>query len=228
MLFEFFVKVLADGFAFTPNAYLKDEWNIVDFIILAGLIVNTISSIVVIGGVNRVTRSLRALRALRLITLIDKNRSTFESLIFAGASRILDAAMLAMLYLVPYAVWGLNIFTGLMYSCNDSSVAGKDQCRDEYVSYVLDSNSVNLGFYAPRVWDNPHTSTSWSFDNFPSSLLILFEIVSLEGWIDVLEAAVGITGHDLQPLTNANQANALFFLFFNLLGAVVILTVFVR
>ncbi|KZS87691.1 hypothetical protein SISNIDRAFT_419270 [Sistotremastrum niveocremeum HHB9708] len=227
LLCEFFVKVLADGFAFTPNAYLKDEWNIVDFIILAGLIVNTISSIVVIGGVNRVTRSLRALRALRLITLIDKNRSTFESLIFAGASRILDAAMLAMLYLVPYAVWGLNIFTGLMYSCNDSSVAGKDQCRDEYVSYVLDSNSVNLGFYAPRVWDNPHTSTSWSFDNFPSSLLILFEIVSLEGWIDVLEAAVGITGHDLQPLTNANQANALFFLFFNLLGAVVILTVFV-
>jgi len=80
----------------------------------------------------------------------------------------------------------------------------------------------------PRVWDQPSPSTTFSFDSFKASLLILFEIVSLEGWTDVMYAATAITKKDSQPQTNASQANAIFFLIYNLLGGVVILTVFVR
>jgi hypothetical protein len=38
---------------------------------------------------------------------VAEGRSTFESLslIPSGTTRILDAAMLAMLYMIPYAVW---------------------------------------------------------------------------------------------------------------------------
>jgi hypothetical protein len=226
LVVEFMVKVIADGLLFTPNAYLRDIWNGMDFFIMLGLVVNVITTFLSAGGFNRFTRSLTALRALRLITLIDNNRLTFQNLIFAGASRILDAVLLAMLYLIPYAVWGMNIFSGLMFSCNDGEIRTKDGCRGEYIQNIFDGNQ--LGFLAPRVWDNPRTSTHWSFDDFPSALLILFEIVSLEGWIDVLGAAMGITGKDQQPVTNAKQANALFFLFFNLMGGVVILTIFVR
>jgi hypothetical protein len=226
LVVEFLVKVTADGFIWTPNAFMRDVWNAIDFVIMLGLIVNLSTTFLVFGGLNRLTRSLTALRALRLITLIDNNRHTFQELIFAGAARIFDAVLLAMLYLIPYAVWGLNIFSGLMFTCNDSDSTGKVACQNEYVQNPI--SDTELGFFAPRVWDNPHTSTYWSFDDFPSSLLILFEIVSLEGWIDVLASAVGITGKDRQPSTNAMQANSLFFLFFNLLGAVVILTVFVR
>jgi hypothetical protein len=56
----------------------------------------------------------------------------------------------------------------------------------------------------------------------------LFEIVSLEGWIDVLNVATSITGAGLQPQTNATEANAIFFVIYKLMGAVVILTLFVR
>ncbi len=226
LVVEFMIKVIADGFLTTPNAYLRDIWNGMDFFIMLGLVVNAITTFLSPGGFNRFTRALTALRALRLITLIDNNRLTFQNLIFAGASRILDAVLLAMLYLIPYAVWGLNIFSGLMFSCNDGNARTKDGCRNEYISHVIDDNE--LGFLAPRVWDNPRTSTYWSFDDFPSALLILFEIVSLEGWIDVLAAAVGITGKDQQPVTNGRQGNAIFFLVFNMLGGVVILTIFVR
>lgn len=226
LVVEFLVKVVADGFISTPNAYIRDLWNSVDFLIMLGLVVNVATTFSVAGGVNRGTRALTALRALRLITLIDNNRLTVQSLILQGASRIFDAVLLAILYLIPYAIWGINIFQGLMYSCNDPGAANKAGCTNEFVSNVLDDSS--LGFYAPRVWENPHPSTTWSFDDFPSSLLILFEIVSLEGWIDVLVSAVGITGPDQQSATNASPANALYFLVFNLMGAVVILTVFLR
>ncbi|KAJ6602707.1 Ion transport protein-domain-containing protein [Mycena vulgaris] len=176
---EFLIKVVADGFLFTPNAY--------------------------------------ALRALRLITLMDRMRTTFESLIISGALRIIDAGILAILYMIPYAVWGLNIFNGKMNECNDGDVAG---CR--HVVY-----GERFGFLAPRVWDNPAPSTVFSFDSFRSSLLILFEIVSLEGWVDVMGIATSITGENSQPRTNTSQINAIFFLIYNLLGAVVILTLFV-
>ena len=129
--------------------------------------------------------------------------------------------------MIPYAVWGLNIFAGLSFSCNDSNAADKAGCRNEYIANVA-SLGNEFGFLAPRVWDNPSTSTRWSFDNFGSSLLILFEIVSLEGWVDVMSAAIDITRKDQQPSLNAAQWNAIFFLVYNLLGAVVILTLFVR
>jgi hypothetical protein len=223
---EFFIKVIADGFIFTPNAYLLSIWNIVDFVIMLTLLVNLTTTFAVAGGVSRLTRALKAFRALRLITLFDWMRTTFHSVIFAGAIRILDAALLALLYMIPYAVWGLNIFSGLSFSCNDSSVLGKNQCFNEFISTPIDG--TNLGFLAPRAWANPATSTTWSFDSFQASLLILFETVSLEGWIDVLVSAINIVGRDQQPQTNYSQFNAIFFLLYNLLGAVVILTLFVR
>lgn len=224
---EFMIKVIADGFAFTPNAYVRSIWNILDFFILAGLIVNVTTGLIFIGGLSRFTRSLKALRALRLITLIEKMRSTFQSLIISGALRIVDAAMLAILYMIPYAVWGLNIFNGVLNECNDGNATSEGDCTFEYTNNVL-GNSSAFSFLVPRAWDNPAPSTTFSFDNFRSALLILFEIVSLEGWIDAMGVATSAVGRNLQPQTNNSEANSIFFLIYIQLGAVVILTLFVR
>lgn len=225
LFIEFIIKIIADGFLFTPNAYIRSIWNVLDFMIMVGVVVNLTTGLIFIGGLSRLTRSLKALRALRLITLIDNMRSTFESLIIFGAARIFDAALLAILYMIPYAVWGRNIFSGLMNECNDGSVAGLDTCINEYSNNVVGDS---FSYLVPRVWDNPAPSTQFSFDSFRASLLILFEIVSLEGWIDVMSIAVSITGKDQQPQQNASQANAIFFVIYNLLGGVVILTLFIR
>nr|GAT59750.1 predicted protein [Mycena chlorophos] len=223
---EFLVKIVADGFLFTPNAYVRSIWNLLDFFIMVGLLVNVTTGLIFVGGLSRITRSLKALRALRLITLIEKMRTTFESLIISGALRILDAGVLAILYMIPYAVWGLNIFNGQMNECNDGNVNGLDTCTNEYSNSAVGNNNA-FTFVVPRVWDNPAPSTVFSFDSFRASLLILFEIVSLEGWVDVMNVATSITGTNQQPQTNNMQINSIFFLIYNLLGAVVILTLFV-
>ncbi|GLB42802.1 putative calcium channel [Lyophyllum shimeji] len=224
LVIEFIIKIIADGFAFTPNAYIRSIWNVFDFFIMIGILVNVTTGLIFVGGLSRFTRALKALRALRLITLIDKMRNTFQSLILSGAIRILDAAMLAILYMIPYAVWGLNLFAGKMNTCNDSDVKGMADCTGEYTNTVLGDA---FGFPVPRVWDNPSPSTTFSFDSFRSSLLLLFEIVSLEGWIDAMNVATSITGKNLQPETNNAPFNATFFLVYNLLGGIVILTLFV-
>lgn len=81
LVLEFLIKILADGFLFTPNAYVRSIWNVIDFIILAGILVNVTTGLIFIGGLSRLTRSLKALRALRLITLFDRMRNSFQSLI---------------------------------------------------------------------------------------------------------------------------------------------------
>ena len=202
---------------------------VLDFFILVGILINATTGLIFIGGLSRITRSLKALRALRLITLVDKMRSTFESLIISGIVRIMDAALLAILYMIPYAVWGLNIFAGVTNECNDGSVSDIGNCTNEFSTGADALNNGNSFTYlVPRVWDNPAPSTTFSFDSFRQSLLILFEIVSLEGWVDVLDVAMSVTGEGQQPETNAAVANSIFFLIYNLMGGVVIFTLFVR
>ncbi|WFD43180.1 calcium channel protein [Malassezia psittaci] len=221
---EFFVKTIADGLAFTPNAYVLSVWNLLDMIVLISLLINVISELVVAGGVSHFTRALKAFRALRLINLSSLMRDTFHAVMIAGAGRILDASILALLYIIPYAVWGQNLFAGLLYACNDdsSSILSKLDCHGEYSSQPL-----NWSYLAPRVWANPTEGSQYSFDDFKSSLLILFEIVSLEGWVNVMTQAMMITSRDMQPQTDASQHNAIFFLIYNLIGAVSVLTLFV-
>ncbi|GAA5936330.1 calcium channel protein CCH1 [Sporobolomyces koalae] len=216
---EFVVKIVADGFLFSPNAYLLSLWNDIDFLVLLTLLVNIITSLVGGAASTRFTRSLKAFRALRLINLWPTMRITFYNVLILGFARILDASILAVLYIVPFAVWGMQIFGGLLYSCNDSSVSTREQCVGEYLA----SPVADWTFMAPRVWSNPYV---WSFDNFRSALLILFEIISLEGWIDVMESVMQITDRDQQPQENASQFNALFFVLYNAIGATFILTIF--
>lgn len=101
---EFFVKIVADGFVFTPNAYLLSIWNIVDFIVLITLVINVAAAIAVGGEAPSGLRALKAFRALRLVNLSPRIRKTFYDVLIIGATRLFDALLLAVLFLIPYAV----------------------------------------------------------------------------------------------------------------------------
>ncbi|RXW13126.1 hypothetical protein EST38_g12727 [Candolleomyces aberdarensis] len=50
MLFvEFPIKIIADGCVFTPNAYLRSIWNVLDFVIKIGIIVNVTTGPIFVG-----------------------------------------------------------------------------------------------------------------------------------------------------------------------------------
>ena len=216
---EAIIKIIADGFLFTPNAYIRNVWNDIDFFVLITLWINVAADLTDRGGLSRAFRAFKALRALRLVNISDTARQTFQDVIISGFWNILSAVVVAMSLLIPYAIWGLNIFNGLMFSCNDGNVADKTQCVGEY-----QSSPQNWNVLAPRSWANP---LFYNFDNFGFSLAILFEIVSQEGWINLLTSAMAIVGRDQNPQMDASPLNAIYFVGFNLLGAVFVLTLFV-
>ncbi|KAG9307249.1 hypothetical protein G9A89_017077 [Geosiphon pyriformis] len=217
---EFLVKIIADGFLFTPNAYLLNVWNCLDFFVLGTLYFNILSSLLNPNGVSRAVRAFKALRALRLINLSGSIKETFYAILIAGAPRILDAALLTISLIIPFAIYGQNIFSGLLFFCNDDGPLTKNECNDEYMSKPY----KNWPVLVPRVWDNPYV---WSFDNFRSALLTLFEIVSGEGWINVMTSVMKINGRDQKPQRDVAKWNSLFFIIFNMAGAVFVLTLFI-
>jgi hypothetical protein len=122
--------------------------------------------------------------------------------------------------LIPFAIYGLNLFNGRMAQCNDiySGITNLSDCAGEW-----SSTPFNWPVIAPRQVSNPY----YSFDDFGSALFILFQIVSQEGWVDVMWQAMSIPGRGLQLDYYSAQGNAVFFVVFNLLGAVFVLTLFV-
>ncbi|KHN98590.1 cation channel family protein [Metarhizium album ARSEF 1941] len=215
------IKAIADGLFWTPNAYMRSSWGMIDGIVLVTLWINVITLLINDGAISRAVGAFKALRALRLLNVSDSARDTFHSLIIVGWWKLIGAALISLSLLIPFAIYGLNLFNGLMITCNDSSASTTlDGCFGEF-----DSTPFNpqWNMLAPRVAANPY----FKFDDFGSSLFTLFQIVSQEGWIDVSFAAQAIVGKGMQPQPFVAQGNALFFVIFNLMATVFVLTLFI-
>ncbi|KAH9809533.1 calcium-channel protein cch1-like [Teratosphaeria destructans] len=226
---EAIIKVIADGFFWTPNAYFRSSWGFIDGVVLVTLWINIITLLVDPNGGSRAVGAFKAFRALRLLNVSDSARDTFHSVIVLGGWKVISAAFVSISLLIPFAIYGTNLFAGQMMYCNDflpnsglpygpGNVANLTDCVNEYQASPNGWNVI-----APRVAKNFY----YDFDNFGDSLFILFQIVSQEGWVDVMNSATAITGVFTQPSGGSAQGNAVFFVIFNLLGAVFVLTLFV-
>ncbi|KAL8934340.1 MAG: hypothetical protein Q9216_005957 [Gyalolechia sp. 2 TL-2023] len=215
---EALIKVVADGFFWTPNAYFRGSWGFIDGLVLVTLWINVVTSLYKDGAVSRAVGAFKALRALRLLNVSDSARDTFHSVIVLGGWKVLSAAFVSLSLLVPFALYGLNLFNGQFETCNDEGVNTLSECVGEF-----NSAPFNWNVTAPRVVANPY----YKFDDFGSALSILFQIVSQEGWTDVMWSAMMTNGKGNQPQPLRSQGNAVFFIIFNLLGAVFVLTLFV-
>ncbi|KAI8629388.1 ion transporter [Xylariaceae sp. FL1651] len=217
---EAVIKIVADGLFFTPNAYYRSSWGFIDAVVLITLWINVLTLLFNDGSVSRVIGAFKALRALRLLNISNTARDTFHSLIIVAGWKIISAALVSLSLLIPFAIYALNLFSGQLLACNDNSLSDLHDCFGEYQS---SPSNPNWPLLAPRVAQNPF----FSFDDFAASLFILFQIVSQEGWVDVSFAVQAITRRGFQPQDLASRGNAIFFVVFNLLGTVFVLTLFI-
>lgn len=84
------IKVIADGFFWTPNAYFRGSWGFIDGIVLVTIWINVVTALYRDGPVSRVVGAFKALRALRLLNVSDSARDTFHSVIILGGWKVLS------------------------------------------------------------------------------------------------------------------------------------------
>lgn len=214
---EFIVKTVADGFLYSPNAYLRNPWNFIDFLVLISMWINLIAYLKNNGNLSRIFKGLTALRALRCLTISNTARQTFNLVMFDGLNKIFEAGLISLSLLFPFTVWGLGLFKGRLGTCNDGSL-GRAQCYNEYTNSVFQWDIMS-----PRVYQQPYLH----LDSFASAFNSLYQIISLEGWVDLLEDMMNSSGVGTPATVMGSAGSAVFLVLFNFLSMVFILNLFV-
>jgi len=80
-----------------------------------------------------------------------------------------------------------------------------------------------LKYAGPNSWINQ----PYNFDHLGNSLMTLFVLSSIDGWVDIMYAGVDIVGVDMQPQENHSEGLVLFFILFLLIGGFFIINMFV-
>ena len=162
------VKIVSMGFIFNQRSYLRDAWNILDFIIIAS---GYMSMFLEGSGVNlSALRSFRVIRPLRTISSVAGLRVIVSSLINA-LPLLRDSLLVLIFFFLVFAIAGCQLFTGAL----------KNRCFNEDTG-VIDTtvtifcgggNSCQPGFYCAKSNENPSNGAT-NFDNIAFSLLQVF------------------------------------------------------
>ena len=177
-MIEIIIRIIADGLILPSGAYLRNYWNQLDFCVV---FLNFVTLFIHTSQVSQPLSTVRSLRVLRIVRYFPGVKDVFVDLFYAFPL-MLDALVLTFLMLFPYAVYGVNIFGGRLWLCNDTSVAGRSECVGEFENDVSSDQNIQTNILVPRTWNNPE-GNFYSYDNFPLALLQLFTMTSTEGWV---------------------------------------------
>lgn len=106
-----FLKIIGLGFVLPKGSYLRDSWNILDFVIvISGYLPIFISN----GAMNlKVLRSFRVLRPLRTISGIEGLRILVSALLSA-VPLLRDTILVLSFFFIIFAIAGLQLWSGVL------------------------------------------------------------------------------------------------------------------
>uniref|UniRef100_A0A4W3JFB4 Voltage-dependent L-type calcium channel subunit alpha n=1 Tax=Callorhinchus milii TaxID=7868 RepID=A0A4W3JFB4_CALMI len=195
---EAFLKVIAYGLILHSNAYLRNGWNLLDFIIVVvGLFSAILEQATKAEGTNpiggkaagfdvKALRAFRVLRPLRLVSGVPSLQVVLNSIIKAMVP-LLHIALLVLFVIIIYAIIGLELFMGKMHKT--CYVNGTDTIGEEESAPC--NGNVGHGRQCPNEtlckngWVGPNDGIT-NFDNFAFAMLTVFQCITMEGWTDVL------------------------------------------
>lgn len=210
-LFDFALNVTAHGFMLTPSPFLGRIWNLLDLGILV-IDVMIVGCPVILGASytrywRRAFNMAAPVRPVRIMTRVKSMQRLVKSLAVTLPT-IGSIIMLTGGMFLAFAVIGVREYGGTFYSCNDATVSSKLQCVGTFVD-------IGGGDIVVRKWYR----NLFEFDWIGSAMLTLLETASLDGWTEVMFAAMDKTGIDLQPQFERNWSASFYFVTFILLGS---------
>uniref|UniRef100_A0A8C2ZCH9 Voltage-dependent L-type calcium channel subunit alpha n=1 Tax=Cyclopterus lumpus TaxID=8103 RepID=A0A8C2ZCH9_CYCLU len=209
---EAFLKVIAYGLLFHPNAYLRNGWNLLDFIIV---VVGLFSAILEqatkgdggtpIGGKAagfdvKALRAFRVLRPLRLVSGVPSLQVVLNSIIKAMVP-LLHIALLVLFVIIIYAIIGLELFMGKMHkTCNHEDGHTGNIAEEKPAPCAPEGaygrHCNHNGTECKMGWEGPNKGIT-NFDNFAFAMLTVFQCITMEGWTDVLYWMQDAMGYEL-------------------------------
>uniref|UniRef100_A0A4W6EVA3 Voltage-dependent L-type calcium channel subunit alpha n=1 Tax=Lates calcarifer TaxID=8187 RepID=A0A4W6EVA3_LATCA len=206
---ETFLKIIAYGLVMHQNAYVRNGWNMLDFVIVVIGLFSVVLELLTKdektegdgesshpsmhghggkpGGFDvKALRAFRVLRPLRLVSGVPSLQVVLNSIIKAMVP-LLHIALLVLFVIIIYAIIGLELFIGKMHAT--CYMAGSDAIAEEEPAPCAISGHGRQcpmnGTECREGWQGPNGGIT-NFDNFLFAMLTVFQCITMEGWTDVL------------------------------------------
>uniref|UniRef100_A0A8C4SC17 Voltage-dependent L-type calcium channel subunit alpha n=1 Tax=Erpetoichthys calabaricus TaxID=27687 RepID=A0A8C4SC17_ERPCA len=207
---ETFLKIIAYGLVMHPSSYIRNGWNLLDFVIvIVGLFSVVLEQMThkpgeahhmggKAGGLDvKALRAFRVLRPLRLVSGVPSLQIVLNSIMKAMVP-LLHIALLVLFVIIIYAIIGLELFIGKMhktcfYTGTDINVED-DPAPCAFAGHGR--QCLQNGTECRGKWEGPNGGIT-NFDNFFFAMLTVFQCITMEGWTDVLYWMNDAMGYEL-------------------------------
>ena len=203
-ILEFLIKSINTGFFLDEGSYLKDNWNMIDF----GIVVLSVADILMQSLSITYIKVFRLFRTLRPLRFISRNESMklvltalLESLV-----AIFNVVLVCLIIWVMFAILGVSLFSGKLYSCSNTEITTMNQCLAE-------------GY----IWSTAYPN----YDNLINAMITLFIVSSEENWPNIMYAAIDATDIGKAPQKNYNPLAGLYFVCFIFIGNFFFMNLFI-
>uniref|UniRef100_A0A8C4ZN94 Voltage-dependent L-type calcium channel subunit alpha n=1 Tax=Gadus morhua TaxID=8049 RepID=A0A8C4ZN94_GADMO len=197
---ECFLKIVAYGFLFHADAYLRNCWNILDFVCVSvGLFSVAMDAINHLSGVEaqvgekgggfdmKALRAFRVLRPLRLVSGVPSLQVVMNS-IMKSMLPLFHITLLVFFMVTIYSIMGLELFKCKMHkTCYYTDIIAT--VENEKASPCAQAGNgrrctIN-GTECRAGWPGPNNGIT-HFDNLGFSMLTVYQCITTQGWTDVL------------------------------------------
>ncbi|XP_065811382.1 calcium channel, voltage-dependent, P/Q type, alpha 1A subunit, b isoform X11 [Labrus bergylta] len=185
--FESGIKILALGFALHKGSYLRNGWNVMDFVVVLTGILSSLGSQFDL----KTLRAVRVLRPLKLVSGIPSLQVVLKSIMKAMIP-LLQIGLLLFVAILMFAIIGLEFYMGKFHKT----------CYDEFTNDVVDeipcgtaepSRLCPNGTVCRGGWLGPNNGIT-QFDNILFAVLTVFQCITMEGWTDMLYHSNDVEG----------------------------------
>uniref|UniRef100_A0A673HNE4 Voltage-dependent L-type calcium channel subunit alpha n=1 Tax=Sinocyclocheilus rhinocerous TaxID=307959 RepID=A0A673HNE4_9TELE len=206
---ECFLKIVAYGLLFHEGAYLRNCWNMLDFVIVfMGLFTLGVDTINTIAGVPKekgggfdmkALRAFRVLRPLRLVSGVPSLQVVMSS-ILKSMLPLFHIALLVFFMVTIYAIMGLELFKCKMhktcYYQGTNIIAIRENEKPSPCAQAGHGRRCTINGTECRAgWPGPNFGIT-HFDNFGFAMLTVFQSITMESWTDVLYWIHDAMGND--------------------------------
>lgn len=188
---EFFIKAVSLGFCEGKNAYIRDWWNALDFLLMIFTLIDSLLYLLN-SNIGSVFKVLRAFRPLRFISKINSMKSLISALI-SSFNAIFNVIIVLFVIWFMFAILGVSLFAGKLYECENPLLETENEC-------------IQAGFK----WINSEAN----FDNILEAFLTLFVVSLLELWNEIMYACIDARDVGLSPKRDNNISASYYFIFF--------------
>lgn len=156
-ILECVLKVIARGFIFGENSYIKDNWSKLDFLIVSTAIIDMVFSDIDLS----ILKLFRTLRPLRIVSRNLEMKIIISSLAQSMCG-ILNVMIIIVCVFIMFGILGINLLQGKLNFCNSAQfeVGGYGPYNTDQAACLAQGGAWTTHFI--------------NFDNIVNSLLSMY------------------------------------------------------